>query len=121
MGRSDEDLNRRDNRREKAKAARSRRASAAGSYDITALEWLPLVALVEALTAHGGALRIGLTRDGGALALGVYLGDDYATEYVRPAENLTVALEEIAIAWLPNNGEEFVVAHQRLLQGAQKR
>lgn len=121
MGRSDEELNKRDNRREKAKASRSRRAEASGGYDITTLEWLPLVALVEVLTAHGGALRIGLTRDGGALALGVYLDNDYATEYVRPSENLTLALEEIAIAWFPDNGAGFVEAHQRLLQGAQRR
>lgn len=121
MGRSDEELDRRDNKRAKAKASRSRRAAVAGVYDITALEWLPVVALVEALVAYGGALRIGLTRDGGALALGVYLADDYATEYVRPAENLTAALEEIAVAWLPENGLAFVEAHQRLLQGAKKR
>jgi len=121
MGRSDEELNKRDNKRARDKASRSRRAEAAGGFDITTLEWLPVVALVEALTAHGGALRIGLTRDGGALALGVYLDNDYATEYVRPSENLSVALEEIAIAWLPDNGAEFVAAHQRLLQGTQKR
>lgn len=121
MGRSDEELDRRDTKRAKSKAARSRRAQAAGGFDITALEWVPLVALVEVLAEAGGAVRIGLTRDGGALALGIYLGDDYATEYVRPSENFSVALEEIAMAWLSDNGAEFVARHQHLLQGAQKR
>lgn len=47
----------------------------------------------------GGALRIGLTRDGGALALGMYLGELYSTEYIRPSENLAEELRKIALAW----------------------
>lgn len=121
MGRSDEELNRRDNKRARSKAARSRRAASAGAFDITAIAWLPLVALVELLAANGGAVRIGLTRDGGALALGVYLEDDYATEYIRPAENFEAAIEEVARAWLPHADPDYTTVLQRVYQRSQPR
>lgn len=34
------------------------------------------------------ALRLGLTRDGGAYAVGVYAGEQYFTDYVRPGEDI---------------------------------
>ena len=62
--------------------------------------WAVLSAFTAVLMEHDGALRIGFTRDGGALALGVYQGEDYATEYIRPAEDFGKAVEEIAAAWI---------------------
>jgi len=121
MGRSDAELDKRDNKRARAKASRSRRAANVGGFDIAAIEWLPLVALVEVLAAEGGAVRIGLTRDAGALALGIYLGDDYATEYVKPNEDFAAAIEEIAVAWMPDNGDGYRVALQHLYQRAAKK
>jgi len=64
-------------------------------YDGT--QWLLGLAMGAALL--GGALRIGFTRDGGALALGVYAGADYGTEYVKPDEDLATAVREISLAW----------------------
>lgn len=65
--------------------------------DRDAAEWLMGLAIGAAMV--GGALRIGHTRDGGALALGVYLGEDYGTEYVRPDEDLAQAVREISLGW----------------------
>ena len=65
-----------------------------GAEGVTALAQLAIGAALV-----GGALRIGLTRDGGALAIGVYMGDDYGTEYVRPDEDLPRAVREIAQGW----------------------
>jgi len=96
--------NKRANKREQAKQQRSRRASSQAVFDWDQVDWTALICLVKAFTAEDGALRIGLTRDGGALALGCYLGDDYATEYIRPAEDFQAALSEIAQAWLSDQG-----------------
>lgn len=86
-------------KRERAKQSRGRRAQTA-SVDWAGFGWAEVQALTEELVAVGGAVRIGATRDGGAWAFGIYHGDDYATEYVRPAEDFTQAVQEICEAWL---------------------
>lgn len=58
-----------------------------------------LLALIIGHALQGGAVRVGLTRDEGALAIGVYQGDKYGTEYVRPSEDLGQAVREIAQDW----------------------
>lgn len=84
-----------------------RRAGEGSKYKFTSDAVLELVALTLFLVSKGGALRWGLTRDGGALALGVYYGDDSATEYVRPSEPLNEACSEIVSAWLPDFEREY--------------
>ena len=108
MGVNDRETDKRVSKRDKAKAARSRRASASQEADYRTTDWICTVALVDALVSEGGALRLGVTRDGGAYALGVYLGDDYATEYIKPAEVWEDAIDEIARAWLPDKGEQYL-------------
>ncbi len=52
---------------------------------------------------HGGAIRFGYTRDGGAFAIGIYgLGDPY-TEYLRPDDDVEGFLAQVqeAFADLP--------------------
>lgn len=44
---------------------------------------------------EGGALRFGLTRDGGAFALGVYGGDKPTTLYARTEEELKIMFETV--------------------------
>lgn len=105
---------RRANKREKAKANRGRRGAAQGHYKVGREAMWQLMVLSLAFMEAEGALRIGLTRDGGALALGCYLGDDYATEYVRPSEDLAAALNEIAEAWLPDGTAALEHADQDL-------
>jgi hypothetical protein len=98
---------RRANKRDRAKSSRSRRSEAAGHAEFDALDWVAIACLAEALMENDGAIRVGRTRDGGAWAIGIYLGDDYATEYVRPQEAFSDALVEIAQAWLPDGGQKF--------------
>lgn len=105
-----------DTRRAKAKAQRGRRRSAGESADYQSVDWRPIVALVACLSRHGGAVRLGYTRDGGAYALGVYMGDDYATEYIKPDEDWAEALAEIATLWSPDGGDEFADMLARMAQ-----
>lgn len=77
-----------------------RRARQSQNYrfdDYEGIGWL--LGLCVGAAMAGGACRVGLTRDGGALAVGIYLGDDYGTEYIRPGENLSQAVREISQAW----------------------
>jgi len=108
MGINDRENERKGNKRERSKQARSRRAAAAGDASYSTADWTALIALVEALAREQGALRLGVTRDGGAYALGVYLGDDYATEYIKPAEDFSAAIDEIAQVWLSDGGEWYL-------------
>lgn len=69
-------------------------------YVFTSIEGAELLLqLCLGAAMSGGAVRIGLTRDMGAVAIGMYKGDDYATEYVRPGEDLAAEVRAIASAW----------------------
>lgn len=96
--------NRKASRRDKSKEQRARRASSAGKLDLRLVNWVALASLNIAFAEEGGAIRVGYTRDGGALAIGCYMGDDYATEYIRPSEDFDLAILEIAEAWLADKG-----------------
>jgi len=109
--------NSKDNRRDKARELRGRRAANAPRVSLRDGDWIATAAIIIAFAECGGAVRIGYTRDGGALAIGCYLGDDYATEYIRPAEDYRAALLEIADAWLPDQG---IAYHQALQEFTQK-
>jgi hypothetical protein len=62
--------------------------------------------VVGVIVAHGGALRIGVTRDGGAWAFGIYGdGGDPHTEYVRPSEDVNAYLRDLG-AFFNALGEE---------------
>lgn len=51
------------------------------------------------ITEQGGAIRFGLTRDGGAYAVGIYDNGEHETEYLKPGEDLRGYLEELATAF----------------------
>lgn len=59
-----------------------------------------LLHLIAIVAATGGAVRVGATRDGGALAVGYYLEGDSWTEYVRPTEDIDAYLEGAIADWL---------------------
>jgi hypothetical protein len=44
------------------------------------------------------ALRFGYSRDSGAYAVGVYAGDDYFTDYIRPGESIDDYLRELIVS-----------------------
>lgn len=95
-----EQRDRQPNKRERAKASRGRRKSTGQALEWHEFAWNDFAYLAVALAHQGGAIRLGITRDGGAWALGIYLGDDYATEYIKPSEDTADAIAEIAEAWL---------------------
>jgi len=58
-----------------------------------------LLNMIIGMALSGGAIRVGLTRDGGALAIGVYQGEEYGTEYVTPHQDLLMELRQIEAGW----------------------
>ena len=101
------------NERRKGKG-RSKRATAQTDYEVSLDTLKELAALVKVIADAGGAIRIGKTRDGGALALGIYMGDDYATEYVRPSEDIREAIEDIVAGWVPELADEYLGCREAL-------
>lgn len=55
-----------------------------------------LLRAIAVVAYRGGALRFGYTRDGGAYAIGIYLGGDHFTEYIRPSEDINHYLASLA-------------------------
>jgi len=108
MSAHDEVGNGKRNRRAELKQGRSKRASNAATVSWDDANWYAVISLTEALSRRGGAVRLGKTRDGGAYALGIYLGDDYATEYIRGAEDFTEAIDEIVRAWIPEEHSNYL-------------
>jgi len=51
---------------------------------------------ILAVSSHGGALRIGYSRDGGAYSIGIYGDGEPYTEYVRPSEDINSYLQRLA-------------------------
>lgn len=91
----------------KGQSTRKSRATS-NEYIFDAETLVELGALAICMVAEGGAVRMGRTRDGGALSIGLYKGDETLTEYVRPNEDLHTALVEIADAWLDKGAESFI-------------
>lgn len=54
-----------------------------------------VVDLICAATAVGGAVRFGLTRDGGAYAVGIYGDGEPYTLYIRPRESIDAAIDNM--------------------------
>lgn len=59
---------------------------------ITAESLLPTL---EIVLSEGGALRLGLTRDGGALAVGIYGYGDPQTKYARTETEYLAIMEAV--------------------------
>lgn len=69
----------------------------AGSANYTNIDGGRVMRAIEIITANGGAIRLGKTRDGGAFAIGVYGdGDEPYTDYLRPTDDVLGYLEELA-------------------------
>lgn len=64
--------------------------------DWAACDAVKLVSAIKAVTQHGYAIRLGYTRDGGALAIGILGDGEPFTEYVRPTEDIDLYLDGLA-------------------------
>lgn len=89
-----EQENRIKNRRAKIAAAKGE------SFDWRLVDAIKLLHLVAIVASCGGAVRVGATRDGGAMAVGFYIDGDSWTEYVRPGEDIDAFLEGAMQDWL---------------------
>lgn len=64
--------------------------------DYGSVEPKVLVDVIQIVSAKGGAIRFGYTRDGGAYAIGIYYDGEHETTYLRPDEDLVGYLTDIA-------------------------
>ena len=75
-----------------AAAARKRgtmsRAAAGLPADWQGVDAELLLQVVACVSMHGGAIRLGYTRDGGAFAIGIYGDGEPFTEYVSPNDDM---------------------------------
>jgi hypothetical protein len=106
------------NRRAKQKETRRGRAVAAGKASWEAVAAPPYIAAIIVASESAGALRLGVTRDGGAFAVGCYAGEDYKTEYIRPDEDWEQAWYDIVEAWWPEKLGRYGELLQRWAQAA---
>jgi len=99
MAYSDRELEKRDRARTKKQEMHRKRrenTSQDGIADWTGADGDALKAAIAAISAIGGALRLGYTRDGGAYAIGIYGDGDPFTEYVSPRDDIDEHLRGIA-------------------------
>lgn len=69
----------------RVKATSQRRAQrTTPKFDVSSLDSVLLHKVIYAACRAGAALRFGLTRDGGAFAVGIYGDGEPYTEYLRP-------------------------------------
>lgn len=76
---------------ERSKPGQPKRGFLSGQMDTgsTSFDWGSvnggrLSEIVQLVTARGGAIRLGYSRDGNAGSVGVYYGDERDTLYIRP-------------------------------------
>jgi len=55
-----------------------------------------ILQLVCRVAAHGGAVRLGYTRDGGAYSIGLYVGKDSKTYYCNEKDGIDETLKDLA-------------------------
>ena len=60
-----------------------------------------MLAAVHYMAEAGGAIRFGKTRDGGAIAIGLYDGDEKRTEYLAPEDDIDQLMIELLELYAP--------------------
>lgn len=97
-------------------SGRRKPAKISAPADYIAVDWGKVGRSIAAVAGHGGAIRLGYSRDGGAYAVGVYGdGDTPYTEYVRPDEDFEAYMAELAEAF-NDEAEERAQAQVKLRQ-----
>jgi hypothetical protein len=66
-----------------------------GTADWALADSALLIKVICKVGIKHGAIRLGYTRDGGAYSVGVYAGDEYFTDYVRPGEDIDAYLQDL--------------------------
>ncbi len=84
------------NKKERSRKASSSRRRAVAKADWTEADGSAIANLVEVVTKYEGAVRFGLSRDGGAYAVGLYDGGDSWTEYLGGNEDVSEWIQELA-------------------------
>lgn len=77
--------------------------TAAAKFDINLLDDPNILATIKFAMLQGGAIRLGLTQDLGALAVGIYGVGEPTTKYVRNVNELQTLFAKIYEAF---GGEE---------------
>lgn len=98
MAKSDEQIERESERKQRNEARKPSFGSKARMGQIAdwaSVQGAVVVRAVAAVGKVGGALRLGYTRDGGAYAIGIYVGDERETVYVSPGDSVEDVLSEI--------------------------
>lgn len=98
MGINDRVQDRKDEKRGKQMEAKKRRVNGRGNGQVA--DWSScngelLAKAVASIAKHGGALRLGYTRDGGAYAVGFYGDGDPFTEYITPSDDIDEFLKGV--------------------------
>jgi len=84
----------------KDKPRRRHHYQPAGPANYGGIDGARLLRAIEVITANGGAIRLGKTRDGGAFAIGVYGdGNEPYTDYLRPTDDIVEYLETLVDAF----------------------
>lgn len=99
MGQNDHKRGNREPERKRRTFERERQ-----QFDPTTIISEEFKAALEIALTEGGAIRLGLTRDGGALAVGIYgLGNEPSTEYLRPSDDAASFWAEVYAAFKGSN------------------
>lgn len=78
------------------------RGASSDAADWSSVDGRYIAAAAAALGTVGGAIRLGYTRDGGAYAIGVYLGKDSHTDYLKPGESVEDYLRALVENFAPH-------------------
>ena len=84
----------RSSERERARELRRTERQTRSAVDVHSIDGALLIEAIEMVAANDGALRIGLSRDKGAFAFGIYGDGEPYTEYVGATEDVNVYLRE---------------------------
>lgn len=98
MSKSDEQIERESSAKQRAalkKALPPTTRKGSGVADWANASSDVVLRLVCAVGVHGGAVRYGYTRDGGAYSIGIYLGAESETYYCNEKEGINEKLEEL--------------------------
>lgn len=78
------------------KLNRAKREVDASKADWGGADPAKVLDVIQIISSKGGAIRFGYTRDGGAYAIGLYMGGQGDTIYVRPSEDIDRYLSDLA-------------------------